>query len=336
VPLIPADRRPRLHRLRSAAPPVTPTGARRRRAERLRRATIARLTELARSGRPIVAGPWHKGVGAELLYWIPLLNWLTTRGGADARKIVAVSRGGAGSWYADVSAVHVDLLDHCPLTKLSNWRPAKVLDEAAYHVACDAIGVSGAEWLHPVVIRRLFAPRWEWGASGSTVWSQTVHRLLPAPPGPDLDLPESYVAVRPSFNAWFPDTAENRDAFDRVVSDLAGGADVVLLRLPPELDDSEPFEPTADVQVVELDPRTNLDVQTRVVRGARVFLTSYGGISYLGPYVGTPTVALYADAGFDMKHFDAIERVGKRLAPGRSRLFRARHIGAIPAARASG
>ena len=38
-----------------------------------------RLATLARSGRPIVAGPWLGEVGFELLYWIPFLAWFAER-----------------------------------------------------------------------------------------------------------------------------------------------------------------------------------------------------------------------------------------------------------------
>jgi hypothetical protein len=49
--------------------------------------------------RLLVAGPWLSEVGFETLYWVPFLNWLKTAFHIDPSRVVAVSRGGVGSWY---------------------------------------------------------------------------------------------------------------------------------------------------------------------------------------------------------------------------------------------
>jgi len=57
-------------------------------------------------------------------------------------------------------------------------------------------------------------------------------------------------------------------------------------------------------------PETNLDVQTRVIAGARALIGTYGGFSYLGPFVGTPTLAFYSHpTGFRFDHLDVARRV---------------------------
>lgn len=70
------------------------------------RAADAELAELAASGEPIVAGPWTGDLGTELLYWLPFLRWFACRFGVTRDRLAAVSRPGAGSWYADVCGRH--------------------------------------------------------------------------------------------------------------------------------------------------------------------------------------------------------------------------------------
>jgi len=99
-----------------------------------------------------------------------------------------------------------------------------------------------------------------------------------------------------------------------------------------------PFEPPRNLpvrRVLELmTPRTSLRVQSALIRHAEILVAPYGGFSFLGPYLGTPTVAFYSHADFDRSHLDAVDRVGKQLAEGRDPLFRARHVGHLSQVRA--
>ena len=61
--------------------------------------------------RLLVAGPWLSEVGFETLYWVPFLHWLKTAFHIDPSRIVAVSRGGVGSWYQGVAARYVEIWD---------------------------------------------------------------------------------------------------------------------------------------------------------------------------------------------------------------------------------
>lgn len=321
---------------------MVPRRVRRRHADALRRAAERTLDELARSDRPIVAGPWTGGVGPELLYWIPLLGWLTTAGGVEPERVVAISRGGADGWYADVASRYVDLLDHFSLSKINAGDSAETplpgqpatdsrFDRSAFRLGCDAAGTAPADWLHPALLWRLFGPRWQWRAPGTVVWNRTLHRLLPPAPDDeaDLSLPDSYVALQPSFNRSFPDTAENRAFLDELVSELSSRTAIVLLR-PLAGSHYLPRGEAVHDASEALTPRSRLGVQTRIVRDARLLLSTYDGFSYLGPFVGTPTLAFYSEGAGDAVHLDAIDRVGRQLAANGTRLFRARHVGAIP------
>ena len=94
----------------------------------------------------------------------------------------------------------------------------------------------------------------------------------------------------------------------------------------------EPYVPPPSLPVLDvsdrLTPRHNLAFQTQVVRGARALISTYGGFSFLGPYVGTPTLALYSRPQLSAMHLDAIERVARQLGQKR-RLYRARHVGTL-------
>lgn len=303
---------------------------RRRRALARNRAAARTLQRIAESPRPIVAGPWVGDVGFELLYWIPLLQWLTHEAGVDPARIVAVSRAGADPWYADVAGRYIDLLEHFGQRKLYQWRKQRApSDRRAFELARKASGESNAHWLHPSIINRLFEPRWQWNAGSGLTRGHTLHRpLAQRVPVPGA-LEKPYVAVAPYFNGSFPSTPENWSFLERMIGELTERTRVELLWEPGDIEDYDPFAPPPGTRAHVLPtppPRQNLWAQTEIIRHAEVFLTPYGGLSYLGPYLETPTVAFYSRAGFPLVHLDEIERVGRQLAPGQTRLFRARHV----------
>jgi hypothetical protein len=52
----------------------------------------------------------------------------------------------------------------------------------------------------------------------------------------------------------------------------------------------------------EVPARANLAAQSAVVAGARAFVGTYGGFSYLAPFHGVPATAYYADDRFSARH----------------------------------
>jgi hypothetical protein len=282
----------------------------------------------------------------ELLYWIPFLNWLTTDGRIDPSRIVAVSRGGADPWYSEVAAYYLDLFDHYSVGHIRAWHEERLRhpdteshigvhndDREAFDLARDLVGERKVEWLHPMLMHRLFSPRWEWGAPGAVVSSRVDLRLLPVHHEPGLDLPESYVAVKGYFNRSFPRSDETTGVLEQIVSTLAEQTPVLFMRGGEDAGGHEPFLPSPDLPMrdvsSDLDPRRNLALQTEIVRGARALITPYGGFSFLGPFVATPTLALYSRPALSTIHLDAIERAGRRLSEGRKRLYKARHVGTL-------
>ena len=85
--------------------------------------------------------------------------------------------------------------------------------------------------------------------------------------------------------------------------------DVVLLDCPFALDDHENVEwmrvagngSRYNNRLVRADawmePRNNLDVQSRIIARSHCFVGTYGGLSYLAPLYGRPSIAFHQKKG---------------------------------------
>jgi hypothetical protein len=297
-----------------------------------RRASEAeqQLAALARQRRPIVVGPWLGEVGFELLYWVPFLRWFAQRYGVTPDRLIAVSRGGAGCWYASIASRSLDVLSFMAPDDFRGKNQARVgrlgeqkqtattpLDEEVLAFVKREQGDEVAV-LHPSSMYRLFAPYW-WGHQ-PLAWVRrfTVHTIMP-PPALDMPLPPRYTAVKFYFNDCFRGAPEHRAFVDRTILELAAQGPVISLSTGVALDDHAPCEP--DIAAMRgirdhLAPQTNLLVQSAVVARATRFVGTYGGFAYLAPFYGVPAVSYYTDPdGFSAKHLecarDALTRLGR-------------------------
>jgi hypothetical protein len=286
-----------------------------------------RLARIVRDGRPIVAGPWCSEIGFELLYWIPFLRSALERGAVDPARVTVVSRGGAEPWYRDVGVHYVELLDLFREDELKEWLTRRV--ESSRTQKQMAVGPFEREFrsragdalpddfalLHPSLMYELFTPFWAGRRSVELVSSWTRWGPLPPARGRRTEelpswLPDDYVAVKAYFTKPFPDTAANRDFVARLLSSLARGTNVVLLSSGVDIDDhSEYAVRDGAVQTISahMTPPDNLAVQTDVIAGARALVTTYGGFSYLGPLLGTPTVSFLSTDNFKPTHLQVLE-----------------------------
>jgi hypothetical protein len=114
------------------------------------------------------------------------------------------------------------------------------------------------------------------------------------------------VAVKFYFNECFPGTEQNREFARHVLRRLAQTGAVVALSTGLEIDDHSGYhldEPGVIHLPEGLPASRNLHVQSAVVAGARAFVGTYGGFSYLAPFLGVPSAAFYSNrAGFSSKH----------------------------------
>ncbi len=96
---------------------------------------------------------------------------------------------------------------------------------------------------------------------------------------------------------------------------------VVLLSTSVQLDEHVDFKTTghSGLHVVDAHtvPQKNLELQSRLICGARGFIGTYGGFSYLAPFYGVPSVSFFSKRyGFEPHHLELADRVFDCLLPG--------------------
>ena len=91
----------------------------------------------------------------ELLYWLPLLNWLTGVAGVDRERVVAVSRGGVEGWYGDVAGTYRDVEDPEELSSGSaDLTPALMAGAVCAVLALRLAGAAAPTCRAPAAARR--------------------------------------------------------------------------------------------------------------------------------------------------------------------------------------
>lgn len=265
----------------------------------------------AKTGRPIIIGPWRSEVGFETLYWLPwLAKWRETYGISKDRLIV-VTRGGAGIWYD--AAQTVELYDYVPLERL---RKAMLADsqasgsvkqqrmtpweDALLRVVAHDLGLRRYHVLHPSVIYNGLAPWWQgdWGLTA--IQRQLAFGPLPVPHPPlNLPLPEKFVAVRFYARHTWPMTEEHQTWVTQLVERLSQKIPVVNLSPNLATDDHVDFALPPSVLTIHdhVTPQTNLAVQSAVLAKAAGFVGTYGGTMQLAVRLKKPAVGVYHQFG---------------------------------------
>jgi hypothetical protein len=276
------------------------------------------LEASVRSGRPLVIGPFLGEVGYELLYWRPWVLRLLRSRGVDPERVTVIGRGGSGAWYADVAGRSVDafeLLPHAEVLRRVEERIQRIGHRKQLAVdplerELQALAAPGARPVdaHQMFWRRRFA--WEGMQTPAEAAAGADCDPLPrgvVPPEVAARLPERFVAIKAYFNECVPETTEARAAFAAVVRAAADQAAVVLLQPGFEADDHRDAEAPANVVRIDdlLRPESNLAVQAAVVARADALVATYGGFSYLGPFLDVPTLAVGLPAG-ENRHHEAV------------------------------
>ncbi|GEM_PF-7069253 len=300
--------------------------------------TRAKLVALAKSGKPIVVGPWLGEVGFELLYWVPFVRWAVEELGLPPERMVALSRGGVASWYQGLAGRYLEVFDFMtpdefriknddrtgPLGGLKQSKTLSPMETEIIDRAKAAIGARDVELLHPSLMYGATRPYYKSQVGLDYLDAITRYRAMPHPRLTGLEwLPKDYVAVKFYFSPNFPDTQLNRNFIRRTLQRLTAQSEVVLLTTGLKVDDHSELDSVPADRCHTIDalvtPANNLEVQSHVISGARAFVGTYGGLSYLPPFYGVDSLAFYSDAGpFNPRHLALAKYVSQQ--PGRGSL----------------
>jgi hypothetical protein len=294
------------------------------------------LAFLARGRQPIIAGPWLSEVGFEVLYWIPFLRWFEDRYRVDRERVIAVSRGGASSWYADVAGAYIDIFDHLDPETFGRRNAQRrdvdesggqkqtthgPLDDEILRAVRRSLGAGNAAVCHPQLMYRLFNQFWSGNRPLDLVMSHTRHRLLSMLRPADVPLPDRYVAVKIYTGTALPPTPEHRLALHDLVSIVARRVPVVILDTGMTTDEHQDylFDDMPNVLTIRkhMTPGTNLGLQSAVIAGAQGFIGTCGSLAWLAPMLGVDTVAVYANERFLVSHILVATHVYRQTAAAR-------------------
>ena len=298
-----------------------------------RSVSVDDLRLLEDSTTPLIVGPWSSEVGFELLYWIPFLRWASSEYDLAPERIIAVSRGGASPWYADVASRFVDVFDFIGTDEYRDRITQRVqgtgqqkqfeigeFDQMIVDRVRTTLGAHDAHVLHPSVMYKLFRRYWNEKAPVGILTSHTSYSPLPdpGPLGLELRLPKEFVAVRFYFRPSFPDTPENRGFASDVIRRLARRQSVVVLNTGFQVDDHADLDLLSEVGVYPvadwMTPTNNLALQSQIISRATAFVGTYGGLSYLGPYYRVPTMTFYSESDeLVPAHVDATWRLCRTM-----------------------
>jgi hypothetical protein len=310
-----------------------------------------RLATLASGNAPIIAGPWLAEVGYEVLYWIPFLRWWCDAYAISRRRLVVLSRGGMEALYGELSDTYIDLFDLVEPRVLVERNAARQaeheggglkqsaavgLDDELLAAARARLGLRASGVCHPSVLFRMFRHVWHGNLPLDWLWRHTrytcarVHLEAPA----TLALPATYAAVKLYGSHSLGVTAGNQETLRAVVGAIAARMPVVALDTPVDLDDHKDFDLAGIAGVRSAGPhmrvRDNLALQLALVSRAALFAGTCGGLAWLAPFLGVPTVGAFDDdrllaphllvarqaasragaAGFSTLDLRALDRIG--------------------------
>jgi hypothetical protein len=278
-------------------------------------AALRDLAALARGHGPIIAGPWLAEVGYEVLYWIPFLRWFCDAHGVRRERLVAFSRGGMDALYADVAGTYVDIFDLLSPADLAACNAERrerregggqkqssidAVDEQLLAAARTHIGLDGAAVCHPSIFFRLFRHVWHGNLPLDFLWTHTryVRQTLDAPlPG---GAPTgAFVAVKLYAGPALSTTPASRAAVREVAAQASLVSPLVLLETDLGIDEHRDFDLGGLSGVTSaaplMTPRTNLGVQLGLISRSQAFLGTCGGLAWVAPFLGVPTVAVCDD-----------------------------------------
>jgi hypothetical protein len=283
----------------------------------------ASVERALRSDARLIVGPFIGEVGYELLYWRPRVLHVLRTHRVDPARVVVVTRGGAGAWYAPYAGAAVDVLDliapeelrrHVDERAVRTGQRKQVAEDDLDRrlVALVRERVGPAVVIHPRLMYGRLRFLWDGTRPPEDATALGDYDDLPRvslPKDVESRLPARFVAAKVYANEALGAGPVARDAIRRRFTD-----DLPVVRLDPgvALDDHAGLE-IEGIEVSDLlEPRTNLAVQAEIVARAERLVATYGGFSYIGPFHRVPTIALATRSEANPHH----ERVLRAVRPG--------------------
>jgi hypothetical protein len=240
-----------------------------------------------------------------------------------------MSRGGVASWYTRTEDRYIDAFAFVSpddfrdavAAEKRKQRRVGAFDDRLLTAAREARALADVELLHPRVMYKLFEPYWRDDAGYARVDQFTRFGLLEPPVSArPSGLPVDYVAARFYFSDCFPDTADNRAFARSVVTSIADRVPVVLLNPGFSVDEHRDWTSESPGRILTITDRVtpdrNLAVQSAVIGGARAFVGTYGGYSYLAPLYRVPAIAFYSRPTFKLQHLHTAQRAFADIGAG--------------------
>lgn len=272
----------------------------------------AHLRRLAASSSPILVGPWRSEVGFEALYWLPFLRWAVQYAKLNPKRLVVVSRGGAGALYG-APAVDLYQLRSVEAVRRENvydWTRAKVQKQmrctpwdrdVLREAAAQALGRRERyHVLHPSWMYWALEPFWEEHRGLRHVSSMTDFAPLATPPVTDVELPPKYVAMKWYDRATFSRAdAKVQEAVAQITGIVGAQTHIVMLSSGLATDEHADFE-VQHPRIVRLpvrQPDQNLWLQIQVLGRAAAFVGTYGGMAQMALRLRVPSASFYESFG---------------------------------------
>jgi hypothetical protein len=306
------------------------------------------IASLAAGKAPIVVGPWLAEVGYEVLYWIPFLRWFQDAHGIPSDRLVVVSRGGMESAYSGIAGRYVDL---CDLTTPREFAARNLerrasaegggqkqsglsaLDEELIAAVRTRLGLGEVRVCHPSLMFRLFREVWHGNLPMDRLWRRTRYEFPRIAASSGLPIPSDYIAVKLYAGPAVTMSEQTRDTLRRLVASATTVAPVVLLDVDLGIDEHRDLEledlPGVTSARSLMSARTNLGVQMALVAGSRFFLSTCGGLAWLAPFLGVPTVVVYDTDHLLAPHLLVARQAGARAGAAEFSLLDLRGIARV-------
>lgn len=222
-------------------------------------------------------GPFTGEVGYELLYWLPYVRHRLGK----LNGHIAITRGGAGLWYPCETVDGMKAIGSEHYTELLIKR-VKTMGTMKVFGTKDPVDneilktLDAKTIIHPSELYNAIHEQEEW-----------PHERLPSLE-PDPHLPKDYIAMR----FYIGDTFKNAQVAKELVKKAKEHAHVVVLTIDAPCDDHGEIEGLSGNTTVRYTVKESLNTISRIVANAKQFICTYGGLSYLGPLYGVPTLAV--------------------------------------------